>query len=483
MRIIFLAVLLSFSITFSFAEEELITDVRWHEKENLLTYQLPKDGRVRIRTGYYDGPVYRTIVNMEKRSKGKNQERWLGKDEAGKIDFLKYGKLHFCVDLPVKQNPDSVLGVKFIESLNAPAKIIVDAQEGLKQFFLKNGAELRVYLDNKLIKLERVTTFPFTVNLRKGEIPAGKHLLTMNLWQALDFSVVAYNSLEVTGAEKAGTGPTGQIARAQINKLALSHKDDKGFWQIFVLTLGNKKLTQLTSSLIDKRYPAWSPDGKKIVYADNSGRLWIMDSNGDNNRKINLSLNCSEPRFSPGGTKIIFTSQDDVYNGSTKIWQVNLDNLQLKKIVNRPWLQYNPSYSPDEKFIIFTDGPELFGQNILKLNLDTNDITQITDNGPYDYDMQGTFLNSGQEIVYSTNEGKGDYEIYKMDKFGRGKINLSKSPQSSDIMPSISGDDSRIFFLSDRTGNFQIWQMNIDGTEAKQLTSGPEISSFSVCAE
>ena len=463
--------------------EESITDVKWQEDQNLLSYNLAKDGLLKIRVGSYAGPVYRTIVNLEKRQIGQNQERWNGKDEEGKINFLKYAKPHFCVDIPVKQNTDTILNVKFTECLDATDKITVDVQEGLRPLFLKDGAELRVYLDNKLIKIEKVTVLPFTLNLEREEIPEGNHLLTINLWQALDFNSVAYNSLEVLIAKKETNETAKQTSQSQKGKLAFSRQDKKGFWQIFVLTLDNKKLKQLTTSPVDKRYPAWSPDGKEIAYVNNLGELWIMDNNGRDNRKINLSLNCSEPKFSPDGTKIIFTSQDDVYNGSSKLWQVNLKDLKLKKIVNRPWLQYNPNYSPDGKFIIFTDGPELFGQNILKLNLENNDITQATDNGPYDYDMQATFLNSAQEIVYSTNEGSGDYEIYKMDKFGRDKINLSRSPQSSDIMPSVSRDDQKIFFLSDRSGSLQIWQMNIDGSEPKKVTEGSGINSFSVHTE
>lgn len=208
-----------------------------------------------------------------------------------------------------------------------------------------------------------------------------------------------------------------------------------------------------------------------------------MDSNGKNQHKISLPLKCSEPKFSPSGEKIIFTSLEDVYHGSTKIWQVDLESLKLTKLINRPWLQYNPDYSPDMTQIIFTDGPELFEQDIRRLDLKTGDITQITDNGPYDYDMQASFLSSGQEILYSTNES-GDYEIYKMDKFGRDKINLSRSPSSYDIMPAVSKDDKSVYFLSDRSGNFAIWKMNMDGSQPRQITQAKSgINSFSIWAQ
>lgn len=244
----------------------------------------------------------------------------------------------------------------------------------------------------------------------------------------------------------------------------------KGFWQVCTSNLNGSGMRCLTNSRVDKRYPDFSPDGKRIAYVTNQGELWIMDEDGKNNRRIPLSISCSEPRFSPEGKKIIFTVLDDVYHGSTKIWEVDLVTLGLKKLVNRAWLQYNPSYSPDGSCVIFTDGPALFGQEIRKLDLKTGDITQLTDNRSYDYDLEAGFLTSGEEIIYSTNEAKGDYEIFKMDKFGRDKINLSNAYGSCERMPIVSKDGEKIFFLSDRSGSFQIWQMNMDGSGAKQIT-------------
>lgn len=454
-------------------QEKAVSDINWQEKEHLLTYNLSKDSRVKIRIGLYLGPVYRTIVNLEKRSQGKNQEQWDGKDKEGKIDFLKYGKLHFCVDVPVKPRKDSLLKVKFSEGANLlKDPITVDVQEDLKAaLFTKDGGELRVYLDNQLEKIERVNSLPYTFNLKIDNIPAGNHLLTINLWTALDFGSVAYRSFEVST-------PKG---KSQTSVIAFCQQDKDGFWQVFTSLLDGKNAHQLTGTPEDKRYPSWSADGGKLAYVNNSGELWIMDANGSGNRRIPLPISCSEPRFSPDAKKIIFTSPEDVYHGSAKIWEVDLDNLELKKLVNRPWLQYNPAYSPDGTQIIFTDGPELFEQDIRKLDLKSGEITQITDNGPYDYDMQAAFLHSGQEIVYSTNEGSSDYEIYKMDKFGRDKINLSRSPNSCDIMPAASLDDKTIYFLSDRSGKMAIWKMNIDGSQVRKITKNEtDISSFSI---
>ena len=459
-------------------ERAQVTDLQWQESEQRLTYTLSKKAVVKIRAGTFSGPVYRTLLNLKAMPKGKNEERWDGKDETGGVDFLAYGKVHFCVDVPVNPVPDAKLEMQVTGGTAAPYSATIDLEKKIKQQFLKQPAELRVYVDNKLNLIERITTLPFTFTLKKGEVKSGKHLVVVNLWQGLDFSAVAYNAFEVLIPQEDKGKASGIPGRIVFTEL-----DGDGFWQVFLSDLGGSRQEQLTTSPVDKRYPAWSLDGKQIVFVDNAGGLWIRDMVSKQERKIPLALTCSEPKFSPDAKKLIFTGLEDVYHGNTKVWEVDLASLQLKKVVNRPWLQYNPNYAPDASQIVFTDGPELFGQNILKLDLKTNDITQLTDNGPYDYDMQPAFFKSAQEIVYATNEN-GDYEIYSMDKFGRNKKNLSLSPQSSDMFPQVAADDSRIFFLSDRGGGFQVWQMNDDGSKQQQLThSKSGVNSFSVYTE
>ncbi|MDD5174080.1 MAG: hypothetical protein PHV48_04570 [Candidatus Omnitrophica bacterium] len=482
--------------------EVSVTDIKWNEKERMLTYNLSGDAVVKIRVGLYAGPLYRTIVDLEKKPKGLNQETWDGKDEDGRVDFLKYGKPHFCVDSPVMPRPDSVLNVKFgkgvetgnLIKIDEPNEITIDVPDNTREVFNKNGAELRLYVDNKLKKIEKVSSLPYVFSLDTAGIDEGEHLLTMNLWLLPDFQSVSYKSFGVLLIKKKAGIPSGKSEKTAktataapgtaTGTLAFSMRDKDGFWQIYTCALDGTQTRQLTTSLVDKRYPSWSPDGKKIAYVNNMGELWLVDYNGANNRKIDMVVTCSEPKFSPDGKKIIFTALEDVYHGNTKIWEVDLETFQAVKLLNRPWLQYNPSYSPDGNDVIFTEGPELFGQDIRKLNLKTRDVTQLTDNGPYDYDMQASFLKSGQEIVYSSNEGAASYQIYKMDKFGRGRTNLSRNSASYDTMPHPSEDGDNIYFLSDRSGKVNIWKMNMDGSNPEQVTKNDaDITSFSVYME
>ena len=139
--------------------------------------------------------------------------------------------------------------------------------------------------------------------------------------------------------------------------------------------------------------------------------------------------------------------------------------------MNRPFLQYNPVFSPDGNSIIFVDGPELYGQEIRRLNLKTKDVTQLTENGPYDYDMQPCFSPDGESIFYSSSQGEsGNYNIWVMDKFGQNPHNLTKNPADNKA-PQVTEDGNSIYFLSDRSGNIQIWRMDVDGRNPRQITN------------
>lgn len=73
---------------------------------------------------------------------------------------------------------------------------------------------------------------------------------------------------------------------------------------------------------------------------------------------------------------------------------------------------------------------------------------------------------------------KEENDVWKMRPDGSGNINLTPNTPGSDGFADFSGDGKSIVFRSGRTGNFDIYLMNADGTNVRNLTNNPAYDSF-----
>src|SRR5262249_32583825 len=73
-------------------------------------------------------------------------------------------------------------------------------------------------------------------------------------------------------------------------------------------------------------------------------------------------------------------------------------------------------------------------------------------------------------LVYCSHAG-GNWDIWVMNKDGSEQRQLTLDAHN-DLFPTVSGDGRYIFFASDRAGAFNIWRMEIDGSRPTQLTRG-----------
>lgn len=110
-----------------------------------------------------------------------------------------------------------------------------------------------------------------------------------------------------------------------------------GVHKIWVMNADGSNPTQLTSGSHDDRYPVWTPDGQRIIYASNEALneanepnydLWMM--NVDGTGKTQLTVNGSydtRPSVSPNGRYVYFISnrgarQAEEY--ALQVWRIEL---------------------------------------------------------------------------------------------------------------------------------------------------------------
>jgi TolB protein len=222
------------------------------------------------------------------------------------------------------------------------------------------------------------------------------------------------------------------------------------------------------------QYPAWSADGKKIVFqndaddADEFGRdLWVMDANGRNRVNITNTPNVDEwqPAWFPSGKKIAYRAAGievltlNAKGKATKTTRLTSDAADPAVSPHGKRLAFTGYRDGDsEIYVMRTDAPE--GPN--------NRPVKLTDNATYS-DSQPDWSPDGSRIVYSSARGGNWEDIFVMRADGSGKKNLTRNP-ARDQHPVFSPDGRWVAFDSDRN----LWKMRIDGTRLTQLTSDDE---------
>ena len=79
---------------------------------------------------------------------------------------------------------------------------------------------------------------------------------------------------------------------------------------------------------------------------------------------------------------------------------------------------------------------------------------------------------SGDLIAFESDRD-GDYEVFVMNPDGTEVRQLTDN-DDGDYFPVWSPDGKRIAFASDRDGDWEIFVMNTDGTEVRQLTDNDD---------
>ena len=196
---------------------------------------------------------------------------------------------------------------------------------------------------------------------------------------------------------------------------------------------------------------------------------------------INLSNNPfvdNEPSWSPDRTKIVFASNRDSYvnNQGFKtlnedIFSMNSDGSNVINLTNRSQgRDVNPSWSPDGTEIVFASDRH---DGIYKMDSDGSNERWLGVGGGY----EPAWSPDGTKIAFEVG---GEYGAPRSIVIGSpdGGIltTLTGEYNGIDRSPAWSPDGSKIAFSSSQNDihdDAEIWVMNSDGTNQIRLTSHP----------
>ena len=304
--------------------------------------------------------------------------------------------------------------------------------------------------------------------------------------------------------------------------------------EIFAADVNSGQITKLTdfaAGNIKARSLNISNDGKQIAYLtteNNISNLWAAESNGNSPKKLFSSPNeIKNVVWLPDNKRILFSSSVDetfqifvtdiyamppqqltsaetdelvldvsadstkILYGSAKeesdIWGINLKNGKEFNLASDIDSELWPDVSPDGKTIAYqaiknlSQGNKIFSGKILTKSLTEKAKANllVSDGSLPKWSPDGktlAFLRvRGDKLQIETINAIGG-EQKPLTKDSVSSISFTVLPynrlQTSDI--SWSPDSRKIAYISDRSGQSNVWMMNADGSDEIQLTTNDE---------
>ncbi|HYB94994.1 MAG TPA: Tol-Pal system beta propeller repeat protein TolB [Vicinamibacterales bacterium] len=212
--------------------------------------------------------------------------------------------------------------------------------------------------------------------------------------------------------------------------------------------------------------PSWSPDGRAIAYTSyRTGLPDILISNIYAGTMENPTKGVGQnflPVFSPDGSKIAFMTNRD---GNPEIYVVNRDGSNIMRLTNNPATESTPTWSPTGTQIAFTSDRSGTPQ-IYVVNADGSGLRRISSES---YADRATWSPAPyNEIAFSAKTGPGfDIKILNIE---RGETRQITFGEGSNESPAWAPNGRHLAFMSTRAGRSQIFTVDKDGRNLRQLT-------------
>jgi len=274
--------------------------------------------------------------------------------------------------------------------------------------------------------------------------------------------------------------------------------------------------------------PAWSPDGRQLVYAeesitrpeDRSGRLshlWTLEL-ATGHRKLLTKDDGVQPSWSPNGQFVAYWAID--LDGDRDLWTVRVSGGPPIRITRDHFLDWNPVWSPDGGWLYFCSnrgGSMGIWRIPMKESTGESRGTPEAIHTPASYPAHLSFARNGRymsyvqqvttgrlsavrfdptrEVVVSEpkeilqsvkgisrpslspdgewlafNSTEQDEEIFIMSADGSGLRQLTNGGFRN-RGPRWSPDGKQLAFFSTRTGDWEIWTSDVNGSDLRQVTN------------
>jgi TolB protein len=278
-----------------------------------------------------------------------------------------------------------------------------------------------------------------------------------------------------------GVAPTPAIASTAVPEYAASlpmgkialpvYDEEREVYEIFVVYAEDMHRVRVTS-LADQ--PRFSPDGRRLVFRSRQSQkpgLYAANIQGNNEVSITTSDEAGFPAWSPDGRRIAFVIYD-IEQNSWRIWITSADGQGEAVQLVSGW---SPAWGPEGN-LAYTGCNEGGGNCGIRFTTDVNLTSPVLITAdPRDIGL--AWSPDGTKIAYMSDHD-GNWEIYTVGvpfpEVRRLTIN-----EANDGLPAWSPDGQHLAFVSDRDGVWALYLMNPDGGhQTRILDLGPELPGW-----
>jgi len=231
------------------------------------------------------------------------------------------------------------------------------------------------------------------------------------------------------------------------------------------------------------RYPAISPDGQTIVFSF-KGDLYTVPAAGGQARLLTFHEGYDQlPVWSPDGKAIAFAS--DRF-GNFDIYTIPAEGGKANRITTHSSGEYPGSFTPDGQYILFSAHIQDVPENVQYPTGMFTELYKVPANGGRPVQVLSTpaleaFMDkAGNTILYYDVKGyENSYrkhhtssvtrDIWIYDNETDAHTMLSTF-EGEDRSPVFSPDEKEIYFLSERSGSFNVWKLDRQGNNEVQIS-------------